>query len=411
MMSVKFSKINTILIILIGIGLYSCKNENTENDCEQLISEYNHSYDSFMGNYIDDSVSIEECELLYNDLLDLIDAGCENTSSFAFTDTELDSMLDSTYCTELFEIEYTYDGEMGMRNDRDSSLYLQFGANRGQFNAGVDYPDFSPVGCIFNASDSITASGTLIGNKWVLTAAHNFLTSGEDEIELGPQDVTFRFGPDYNLFTDEINIAQIYYHPAWENNLESGDSSGFDIALVELEDSVDFVEPATYYTGLEESLGGKIIIAGYGDAGAKYDIENWSFRRAFENILDRKINGLTSENPFDSENDYPIGGLIGFDFDSPYENTNTLNIANDNLGPGDSDPSPLNLEGMAISGDSGGPCFLKIEDEWQIIGVCSFSDTTDYGGIGVYTRVSTHKDWIINTMNPNIESEIINMIP
>tara|TARA_B100000700_G_scaffold325287_1_gene433664 strand:+ start:1041 stop:1184 length:144 start_codon:yes stop_codon:yes gene_type:complete len=47
---------------------------------------------------------------------------------------------------------------------------------------------------------------------------------------------------------------------------------------------------------------------------------------------------------------------------------------------------------MAISKDSGGPCFGKFGEDWKIINICSISDTMNYGDVAEYTRVSTHKD-------------------
>ena len=91
--------------------------------------------------------------------------------------------------------------------------------------------------------------------------------------------------------------------------------------------------------------------------------------------------------------------VIGFDFDSPDENTNTLATTDYNLGSGNSDPVPLNLEGTPVEGDSGGPCFARIGNKWQVIGVCSHSDVETYGAVANYTRISTHKDWIYNTIN------------
>ena len=163
--------------------------------------------------------------------------------------------------------------EWGFRHDRDSSLYVLLGSNSGDYITNDDYPDFSSVGCIFH--EDYTASGVLINEKWVLTAAHNFIT---DTItaELLTEDLSFRLGPDYNNYIAEVFIKDVFYHPAWLENLESGDDDGFDIALMELEDSVELVDPASYYIGSNEAVGSKIFMSGFGDYEPKFDSGNSS---------------------------------------------------------------------------------------------------------------------------------------
>ncbi len=305
--------------------------------------------------------------------------------------------------TEPIEENTEYE-EWGFRHDRDSSLYVSLGSNSGSYSNTDLYPDFSSVGCIYH--EDYTASGVLINEKWVLTAAHNFITDTISP-ELYPEDLSFRIGSDYNNHVEEVFVVNIFYHPAWIENLYKGDDDGFDIALMELEEPVESVEPATYYIGTNETVGSTIYMSGFGDYEPYFDSGIWSYRRAWVNILDRVVGGLEAENEFEDETFYPYGGLIGFDFDSPNGENNPLDNDNEILGSGNSDPIPLDLEGTIVSGDSGGPCFAKIDGEWVIIGVCSNSDTTSYGAIGIYTRVSSHKDWIYDTMNRNTVSNIV----
>ena len=51
---------------------------------------------------------------------------------------------------------------------------------------------------------------------------------------------------------------------------------------------------------------------------------------------------------------------------------------------------------ILTTGDSGGPSFAKINNEWLVIGLTSFGlgDTGDYGSVSFDTRVSVHSDWI-----------------
>ena len=298
-------------------------------------------------------------------------------------------------CSDDYDEDSGTKDEWGFRHDRDSKLYTDLGSNSGDYTAGENYPDFSPVGCVFH--EDYTASGVLINEKWVLTAAHNFITDTETP-ELLPEDLSFRLGSDYNEFDKEFLVENVFYHPAWVENIDSGDEYGFDIALIELQESVQSITPALYHKDDNETLNSKIFLSGFGDYEPRFDDE-WSKKRAWENTLDRLLTNLEAENTFENESEYPIGGLIGFDYDSPDKNTNTLANTNEYLGAGDSDPTPMDLEGTPVEGDSGGPCFAKIDNQWQVIGVCSHSDIETYGAVANYTRVSTHKDWIYDTIN------------
>lgn len=57
------------------------------------------------------------------------------------------------------------------------------------------------------------------------------------------------------------------------------------------------------------------------------------------------------------------------------------------------------LEGVSGNGDSGGPAFLKKADDFYLLGVSSrveswFKGVGEYGVKELYTRVSSHADWI-----------------
>ena len=63
----------------------------------------------------------------------------------------------------------------------------------------------------------------------------------------------------------------------------------------------------------------------------------------------------------------------------------------------------LELEGVSGNGDSGGPAYLKKYDGYYLLGVSSrvdswFKDVGEYGVKELYTRVSSHADWIDQVM-------------
>ena len=100
------------------------------------------------------------------------------------------------------------------------------------------------------------------------------------------------------------------------------------------------------------------------------------------------------------------GGLIATDFDSLRNNPNSLSAEGneqsskfgkfDYAGEGDSNSTPTWLEGTSVQGDSGGPTYVKIANEWIVIGITSFGQTYtgDYGSLSFDTRVSSHVHWI-----------------
>ena len=69
--------------------------------CDQLKQIYNQASSSFMVNYNEDSATVDECNSVYGGLLGWIDAGCDSMDNSGFTESQLDSMRDETYCFSL----------------------------------------------------------------------------------------------------------------------------------------------------------------------------------------------------------------------------------------------------------------------------------------------------------------------
>ncbi len=198
---------------------------------------------------------------------------------------------------------------------------------------------------------------------------------------------------------------------------------GFDIALIELSDTISEVYPSSWANqdGIDESLlGATIFISGFGvysdyedsycesaclDDGGEY----YTQRRAWANTLDRLVE-LPIDGGRDGTEDFS-GGHVVYDFDSPNGNKKPLVSANlgfnsfqdySYAGKGDSSPHPHPLEGSAVPGDSGGPVFAKIDEKWTVIGLTSHgSITSDYGDVGFSTRVSVHSEWICSVSTPS----------
>jgi trypsin len=191
-------------------------------------------------------------------------------------------------------------------------------------------------------------TGTLIAPTWVITAAHVV----RDGLRGKP---TIRFGATHYA------IVEVYLHPDWRGTVDH------DVALLRLARPVTSVQPLPLYTG-ELETDQSAILVGYGITGAGdgFRHNDDDIRRAATNTVD----SVTAASVF-------------FSFDEP--------------------PHGTDLEGAPGAGDSGGPALLVIGDTTFIGGVSSagFDGTmgpASYGAIDVYTRVSTHLDWIRSVM-------------
>ena len=128
-----------------------------------------------------------------------------------------------------------------------------------------------------------------------------------------------------------------------------------------------------------------------GENGQKNDKN--SRRMAGENILDRIVTEIVLD-----ENSLETGGLLAFDFDSPFHNANRLGVGEqsfDFIPTGASDPVPLSLEISTAKGDSGGPLIASQNDTWRIHGTISYgTSNSSYGDVTVLSRLHNHLDWL-----------------
>lgn len=297
----------------------------------------------------------------------------------------------------------------GIRHDKSLSDYEAVGANSTPYNTTA-YPDFSSVVSFTYSLDGssdaeFVASGVLVAPNWILTAGHNFFVADEQSNPAPASGISIHIGNDPNNPEQVLTAVQLVFHPTWfdENEVVA---RGNDFCLVRLSASPFGISSAPLNRSLEEPVGSTVWHSGFGDYSqqANQDKDAYSKRHAMENILDRKVSGISTTN---KNGEIYIGGLVAFDFDSPDGTINSLGddfISSDEplLGTGTSDATALELEGGTVEGDSGGPLWARINNQWQVIGILSGGadapieghKDASYGDISVYTRVSTSMAWI-----------------
>jgi hypothetical protein len=300
----------------------------------------------------------------------------------------------------LSHLLFSQERRLGKLAGNSWSQHEDLGANRGEFAPSVNYPDFGPVGALTSISTGVLGTATLVAPNVAITAAHVIKNSYYDALD--PSDWQFTLGPDRTDINQSLifQVERIEIHSGW-TSLQTifdpngtGDFLGVDLALVHLDENVtDFYPAMLPQSSADEPLGQRTVMAGFGSlvegvTGVKNDTN--FLRVGGENIIDRSIDSSDTSSEL-------MGGLLGADFDSPSETSNTLAQGQivDELGDGNSSSTPLPLEASTAVGDSGGPAFVLTSNQWRIHGVVSYgTNSSMYGDITVFTRLASHLDWI-----------------
>lgn len=220
-----------------------------------------------------------------------------------------------------------------IRDDVDDARYRALGAK---------YPmvgDLGGVACV------------LIGDRWILTAAH----VGLQDVQSPYRSAAVKFGK------RSYPVERIYLHHDYEP--DAGLANGADIALVKLAQPVLGIWPAKLYTGSDE-VGRTVVLVGRGTTGngKTGSIEN------SEGVL----RGATNKIDVAQKN------ALVMRFDEP------------------KDATPL--EGISGFGDSGGPALLEKDGAIYVLGISSNNSGKPgvcvYGSDDRYARISTTANWI-----------------
>ena len=215
-----------------------------------------------------------------------------------------------------------------------------------------------------------TGSGSLLATgSHVLTAAHVVCDANFQPVS--SVECTFYLEDGSSITCTGVPTV----HPGY---LGTGATS--DIAVITLDRNLTGIVEI-YDINRNDALGvGSVYTRyGYGQFGTGEGTEGWDGQKR---VGQNKWEALGSDVP-------QIGGsdLLVYDFDDGTVEKDALGklLGIEDLGLGEE-------EACGAHGDSGGPCFVN----GVIVGICTggYSDLSEFGTIGIDTRVSVYADWI-----------------
>ena len=251
------------------------------------------------------------------------------------------------------ELFFTGSSRILRRHDRDDSMYIAL--------AGRFAPAMCQVG---------NATGTLISDRWVVTAAHV-------AANISPFSRSVVCGGEHRQIKATYARTLITRDQAASSATIGNEI--IDLALVELDQPIMVKLPVQLNRDLKEK--GKSIfvvgtgLSGTGDKGP--DTEDGKLRAA-TNVIDEAD-----------------GQYVRFSFSPP------------------DDKSATHLEGIGGPGDSGGPAFIEKNGKLYIAGVSSINSKLDaagpsqYKSVESYSRISTNVRWIESVMRHEVRADSV----
>lgn len=213
--------------------------------------------------------------------------------------------------------------------------------------------------------------GSLIDQRWILTAAHCVVRDffGQTYIIKPYQVQAFVGGYDLNKPADgkRIDVKEIIAHPDF-----SLDTMDHDLALLELDEKVDFVKPIKLHQGNIDTSDSNSTVIGWGNITGDPD-QGFVRPDVLQEVDLPMVDTKVCQDAISKL-------LPNFDVDI----TKNMLCAGLEIGGKDS-----------CQGDSGGPMVAIKDENFIQIGIVSWGiGCAQPNSYGVYTNVQNYTDWI-----------------
>ncbi|MDB9314745.1 trypsin-like serine protease [Spirulina sp. CS-785/01] len=280
---------------------------------------------------------------------------------------------------------------------------------------------YGGVGSLRLFSDQLGTSlctGSAIHPLLILTAAHclDSQDNQDGSIDYSAQNVTFNLNFDGDL-SHTIPAESLAVHPDW---LGFGQTLASDLALVTLSEALP--ETVPIYEIIRDPLlpifgESEMTLVGYGQQGDgiqghQTGTSSWTTKRVGYNLVDDPARLSQWSDQYEE--------MFLFDFDSPDGELTALDQWNQSNSRVITASVGNDREVGIAPGDSGGPSFLTIDDQLQLLGVTSVSipfssPAGSFGtvGGGVLLSPKDQLSWIETALSslPSINDPPVNDPP
>jgi secreted trypsin-like serine protease len=249
--------------------------------------------------------------------------------------------------------------------------------------------------------------GALIGDRWVVTAAHCVVAEGEDgrPAQIPAEKIDIYAGAVGFADGTRIKVKRIVRHPQYNASTFNNDIAVIELAASAKSNKTQNIALVTPQTEAAVSgVGKKVIAAGWGETEEKtpatellhVEMDIIETGLCNTNILNYRKAEFLVEMMRKAQSQYALA-------DSTVQQVRGL--IEGNVGKVVTDSmicsGRVNTQRDTCQGDSGGPLFAKGADgKFTLVGVTSWGELcgqTQRGLYGVYTRVAKFSTWVQQT--------------